>query len=60
LKEEGITGIPENINQLYDLFSDKLKLRWRGLDTFFDWFALRAIRASLTTLHRIAEKTGSR
>jgi glycosyltransferase involved in cell wall biosynthesis len=47
LKEEGITGIPENINQLYDLFSDKLKLRWRGLDTFFDWLALRAIKTSL-------------
>jgi len=46
LKEYGLKGIPNHVNELYEGNLGELKLKWRGLDTFFDWSTLKLIKAS--------------
>jgi hypothetical protein len=43
LKAHGLAGLPRDITELYER-SDKLSLRWNGVWTLPDWFALRAMR----------------
>lgn len=42
----GFESLPEQIQDLYLRYPDVLKLDWRGVDTFFDWLAIREIRTS--------------
>lgn len=44
LKARGLSAIPRNIEDLYLSTSPILKLTWRGLDTWFDYLALRQIK----------------
>ena len=44
LKDHGLAAIPENIEDLYVLHSSEVKMKWRGIDTFFDYLAARIIR----------------
>jgi glycosyltransferase involved in cell wall biosynthesis len=43
LKARGLAGLPREITELYK-DSDTLSLRWNGVWTLPDWFALRAMR----------------
>lgn len=42
----GFESLPQQIRDLYPRYPDVLKLDWRGVDTFFDWLAIREIRTS--------------
>lgn len=42
----GFESLPQQIGDLYPLYPDVLELGWRGVDTFFDWLAIREIRTS--------------
>ncbi|MCU6434127.1 glycosyltransferase family 2 protein [Undibacterium sp. Jales W-56] len=44
LKAKGLDGIPSHVNQLYHEHMGPLALTWRGLNTWFDWLALKRIR----------------
>ncbi len=41
----GFVSLPRQINDLYLRYPEVLKLDWRGADTFFDWLAIREIKA---------------
>lgn len=43
LKAQGLAGLPRDITQLYK-DADSLTVRWNGLYTLPDWFALREMR----------------
>lgn len=43
LKAQGLAGLPRDITELYK-DADSLSVRWNGLYTLPDWFALRAMR----------------
>ncbi|MDP1680588.1 MAG: glycosyltransferase family A protein [Burkholderiales bacterium] len=47
IKEKGFTGLPACATDLYKAHPAELVLRWRGVDTFFDWLALREIREAM-------------
>jgi glycosyltransferase involved in cell wall biosynthesis len=47
LKSLGLKAIPVNIEEIYENSIPKLKLYWRGLDTWFDYLALKRIRKSI-------------
>ncbi|MDO9007360.1 MAG: glycosyltransferase family A protein [Thiobacillus sp.] len=42
----GFEALPQQVRDLYPRYPDVLKLQWRGLNTLFDWLALREIRAA--------------
>ncbi|NRA72386.1 MAG: glycosyltransferase [Gammaproteobacteria bacterium] len=44
-KREGLQWLSGNVEQLYLKYPEKLKLSWRGINTFFDWLALREIKS---------------
>ena len=48
LKSEGVQGLPQHIDQLYAEYPAELRLRFRGIDTWFDWLALRQIKMSIS------------
>ena len=48
LKSQGLKAIPQNIEDLYGDSASQLKLAWRGLDTWFDYLALRKIKKCIT------------
>lgn len=50
LTKEGVGGMPWDVTELYQRYGHACRLRWKGVDTLFDWIALRRIR-------RIAECT---
>ena len=41
----GFVALPRQVNDLYLRYPEVLKLDWRGADTFFDWLAIREIKA---------------
>lgn len=43
LKQAGLQALPADIRELYP-FASECRLRWRGLQTFFDWLALNQLR----------------
>ncbi|MGH7392471.1 MAG: glycosyltransferase [Candidatus Rokuibacteriota bacterium] len=47
LKQEGIQAMPKDIRELYK-FSGDCRLRWRGIQTIFDWLALKQLRTWVT------------
>lgn len=50
LKGQGLAAIPPNVDTLYADHAAGLRLTWRGLDTWFDWLAIRRIKARLQSL----------
>ncbi len=42
----GFEALPQHMRDLYPRYPDVLGLTWRGLDTLFDWLAIRAIRSA--------------
>jgi glycosyltransferase involved in cell wall biosynthesis len=47
LKAKGTEAMPKHIVDLYRQHGDSLALAWSGLDTPFDWVALRRIRRDM-------------
>lgn len=45
IQPAGFESLPPRINGLYARYPEVLRLRWRGLDTVFDWLAIDEIRA---------------
>ncbi len=43
LKKDGIRGLPEHISELYR-DAGECRLRWEGIQTLFNWIALRQLR----------------
>lgn len=52
LKSQGLKAIPKNIEDIYLDSSPQLKLTWRGLDTWFDYLALRRIKKCIANRSR--------
>tara|TARA_R110001592_G_scaffold254809_1_gene518271 strand:+ start:2167 stop:3015 length:849 start_codon:yes stop_codon:yes gene_type:complete len=46
-RDKGLEGISKNFSDLYLKYDNLLKLKYRGLDTYFDWLALRRIKAGM-------------
>lgn len=42
----GFEALPPQVRELYPLYPEILKLKWRGLNTFFDWLAIHEIRSA--------------
>lgn len=51
MKHLGLSGIPEHVNQLYRQHAERLVLKKQGLNTLFNWLALKRIRAALAAKH---------
>jgi len=49
LKSDGIDALPAHINDVYRGSTDLFKLSWRGLDTWFDYLALKEIKRSIAS-----------
>jgi glycosyltransferase involved in cell wall biosynthesis len=47
LKDLGLAALPANMVDLYRSRAGELKLSWRGLDTWFDYLALKRIRGAI-------------
>ncbi|PWS34247.1 hypothetical protein DFH01_26865 [Falsiroseomonas bella] len=47
LRERGPEGMPVHVVDLYRERGDAMRLAWRGLDTYFDWVAIRRIRRDI-------------
>ena len=52
LQMHGIGAIPKSVDDLYLNSPELLKLTWRGLDTWFDYLALKRIRKFMTNRAR--------
>jgi glycosyltransferase involved in cell wall biosynthesis len=44
IQPAGFAALPHHVRELYPRYPDVLKLKWRGLDTLFDWLAIREIK----------------
>jgi len=44
LRNEGLAGMPCHVEELFRSRIHSCKLQWNGIDTFFDWLALRKIK----------------
>lgn len=44
LKAHGLAGLPARITEVYQATSPELRLRWRGVDTWFDFLAIRNMK----------------
>lgn len=47
LKQQGLRGIPQDVDALYCRFADDLRLTWRGTETWFDWLAIKEIKTRI-------------
>lgn len=47
LRDHGTEAMPEHVVDLYRQRGDALRVRWNGLDTPFDWIAVRRIRRDI-------------
>ena len=47
IQPAGFEALPLQISDLYSRYPDVLKLEQRGVNTFFDWLAIREIKASI-------------
>lgn len=43
LKVGGVSAMPKNIEEIYHDYPSVLRLKWRGVDTWFDFLALRRV-----------------
>jgi len=46
IQPAGFESLPQHVRALYPRYPELLSVRWRGLDTLFDWLAVREIRAA--------------
>lgn len=46
IQPDGFELLPQHIHNLYPRFPEVLRLEWRGLNTLFDWLAIREINAA--------------
>lgn len=46
IQPAGFEALPRQVRELYPQYPELLKLEWRGLDTLFDWLAMREIKAA--------------
>jgi len=46
IQPTGFESLPQHIRDLYSRYPDTLRVQWRGLNTLFDWLAVREIRAT--------------
>jgi glycosyltransferase involved in cell wall biosynthesis len=46
IQPAGFAALPHHVRELYPRYPDVLKLKWRGLDTLFDWLAIQEIRSA--------------
>jgi glycosyltransferase involved in cell wall biosynthesis len=46
IQPAGFESLPQQIRDLYPRYPDALRLEWRGLNTVFDWLAIREIKAT--------------
>ncbi len=46
IQPAGFVALPHHVRELYPRYPDALRLEWRGLNTLFDWLALREIRSA--------------
>lgn len=46
IQPNGFESLPPHMRDLYPRYPDVLKLEWRGLNTLFDWLAIREIMAA--------------
>lgn len=53
LREEGTEAMPPHVVDLYRRRGERLRLRWNGVDTLFDWLALRRIRRDIAADERV-------
>jgi len=44
---EGV--MPSNVDELYRGYASMLRLKWRGVDTWFDYIALRKINGVISS-----------
>jgi len=49
IQPKGFQALPRYIRSLYPEYADTLNVRWRRLDTVFDWLAVAQIRADMRT-----------
>ena len=47
IQPAGFEALPHHVRELYPRYRDVLKLEWRGVDTLFDWLAMREILSNL-------------
>ncbi|HEY9099974.1 MAG TPA: glycosyltransferase family A protein [Thiobacillus sp.] len=48
IQPAGFEALPQHVSDLYVRYPNVLKLQWRGVDTLFDWLAIREIQATST------------
>lgn len=46
IQPAGFEALPRHVRELYRRYPELLSVGWRGVDTVFDWFAVREIKAS--------------
>ncbi|MHB1354180.1 MAG: glycosyltransferase family 2 protein [Thiobacillus sp.] len=46
IQPAGFEALPCHVRELYRRYPELLSVGWRGVDTVFDWFAVREIKAS--------------
>ncbi|ODV03828.1 MAG: hypothetical protein ABT23_03110 [Thiobacillus sp. SCN 63-57] len=46
IQPAGFTALPFHVRDLYPRYPEVLRLDWRGLNTLFDWLAIREIRSA--------------
>lgn len=47
IQPAGFAALPERVEELYRRHAEMLRLQWRGLDTLFDWLAIKQIGRSV-------------
>lgn len=53
LKSRGTAAMPAHVLDLYRCCGSRLRLRWNGFETLFDWVALRRIRSDIAAGDRV-------
>lgn len=56
IQPAGFEALPRQVRDLYPRYPDVLVLEWRGLDTLFDWLAIREIGAACESNHCVNPK----
>jgi len=47
IQPQGFAALPSRVDELYQRHANMLRVKWRGLDTIFDWLAIRHISRRL-------------
>ena len=46
IQPAGFESLPQQVRDLYPRYPEILKLEWRGMNTLFDWLAIREIKTA--------------